>query len=135
MIAPTLQDPPGLRGLESWVTFPLCLLPLFRAPRVSVVFVVGAVEVGQKGGVNRLHLEIRKFSLGKNVDNQKGLENGNNESWEKHQQRELFTSTSSLSSVAEYLNSTPGSKKLVKAESEKVKEEVVAITDIGGYDV
>ena len=53
----------------------------------------------------------------------------------KHQQRELFTSTSSLSSVAEYLNSTPGSKKLVNAESEKVKEEVVAITDIGGYDV
>jgi len=45
------------------------------------------------------------------------------------------TSTSSLSSVAEYLNSTPGSKKLVNAESEKVKEEVVAITDIGGYDV
>ena len=37
--------------------------------------------------------------------------------------------------MVEYLNSTPGSKKLVKAESEKVKEEVVAITDIGGYDV
>ena len=57
--------------------------------------------------------------------------------WElrKKHQRDLFTSTSSLSSVAEYLNSTPGSKKLVKAESEKVKEEVVAITDIGGYDV
>ena len=54
---------------------------------------------------------------------------------EKKHQREHCTSTSSLSSVAEYLNSTPGSKKLVKAESEKVKEEVVAITDIGGYDV
>ena len=54
---------------------------------------------------------------------------------QKKHQRELFTSTSSLSSVAEYLNSTPGSKKLVKAGSEKVKEEVVAITDIGGYDV
>ena len=37
--------------------------------------------------------------------------------------------------MAEYLNSTPGSKKLVNAESEKVKAEVVAITDIGGYDV
>ena len=44
------------------------------------------------------------------------------------------TSTSSLSSPLEYLNS-PGSKKLVKVESEKLKEEVVAITDIGGYDV
>ena len=45
------------------------------------------------------------------------------------------TSTISLSSPPpEYLNS-PGSKKLVKVESEKLKEEVVAITDIGGYDV
>lgn len=44
------------------------------------------------------------------------------------------TSTSSLSSPPEYFNS-PGSKKLVKVESGKLKEEVVAMTDIGGYDV
>ena len=42
--------------------FSLCLLPLLRAPRVSVVFVVVAVEVGQKGGVNRLHLETENLT-------------------------------------------------------------------------